>query len=86
MSTALLIATASFFLGPRGRVRAVLQDDLVTTPMLLLPELLVLAALFFWLWRVKRPAGFASLGLRSVRRGRGVGHVAADLGRSPLRS
>jgi uncharacterized membrane protein len=61
MSLALLIATASFFLGPRGRVRAVLPDALVTTPLLALPELLVLAALFFWLWRVKRPARIASV-------------------------
>lgn len=55
MTLALLIATASFFLGPRGRVRAVLPDALVTTPVLMLPVLVVLAALFYWLWRVKRP-------------------------------
>lgn len=61
MSLALLIATASFFLGPRGRVRAVLPDALVTTPLLLLPELVVLAVLFFWLWRVKRPARATSV-------------------------
>jgi uncharacterized membrane protein len=60
MSLALLIATASFFLGPRGRVRAVLPDALVTTPLLAIPELLVLAALFYWLWRVKKPASRAS--------------------------
>ena len=72
MSVALLIATASFFLGPRGRVRAVLPDALVTTPLLVLPELLVLAALFVWLWRVKRPARIAS-----VPDGRMVGSTAA---------
>jgi uncharacterized membrane protein len=64
MSLALLIATASFFLGPRGRVRAVLPDALVTTPVLVLPVLLVLAAMFIWLWRVKKPAKIASVVLR----------------------
>jgi hypothetical protein len=60
MSLALLIATASFFLGPRGRVRAVLPDAIVTTPLLAIPELLVLTVLFYWLWRLKKPASRAS--------------------------
>jgi hypothetical protein len=64
MSLALLIAAASFFLGPRGCVQAVVPDALVTTPMLVLPELLVLTALFYWLWRVKKPASIASFVLR----------------------
>jgi uncharacterized membrane protein len=77
MSVALLIATASFFLGPRGRVQAVLPDALVTTPVLVLPELVVLAALFFWLWRVKRPAGIVSVrrrGLPSTSAQRAAAH------------
>jgi hypothetical protein len=61
MSVALLIANASFFLGPRGRVRAVLPDALVKTPLLAIPELVVLAALFYWLWRVKRRRRTASV-------------------------
>ncbi len=54
MCLALWIATASFFLGPRARVEAVLPDVLVRTPLLAMPVLAVLAAMFYWLWRTKR--------------------------------
>ncbi|MGE3401534.1 MAG: hypothetical protein AB7K63_03035 [Vicinamibacterales bacterium] len=52
MSLAMLIATMSFFLGPRGRVEAVLPDVLATTPVLMLPVLAVLLTMFSWLYRV----------------------------------
>src|SRR5688572_1669921 len=54
MCLALWIATASFFLGPRARVEAVLPDVLVRTPLLIIPVLAVLAVMFYSLWRTKR--------------------------------
>jgi hypothetical protein len=53
MSLALLIATMSFFLGPRARVQAVLPDVLVTTWILVLPVLAVLLSMLAWIYRMK---------------------------------
>ena len=57
MCMALWIATASFFLGPSRRVKLVLPDALVITPVLAIPVLLVLATMGYWLWRLRRPTG-----------------------------
>jgi hypothetical protein len=67
MSVALLIATASFFLGPRDRVRAVLPDAIVTTPLLMVPVLMVLGVMLIWLWRVKKTAGIYRVNPTGVR-------------------
>jgi uncharacterized membrane protein len=56
ISLALTIAMASFFLGPRERVQAVLPDALVRTQFLVLPVLAVVGTMFYWLWRVRTRA------------------------------
>ncbi len=50
MCVALLIAAISLFLGQPGVFPAPLRGSL----LLFVPELLVLGALFFWLWRLRR--------------------------------
>jgi uncharacterized membrane protein len=52
MCFALFIATASFF-SIRARVAKILPEPFTTPPMRTLPILLVFAAMFYWLWRVR---------------------------------
>jgi hypothetical protein len=52
MCMALWIATASFF-SIRARVAAVLPAPFATPALRALPVLLVLVAMFYWLWRVR---------------------------------
>jgi len=49
MSTALLIAAFSFFLGQAK----VIPKPIRTLPLLMIPPMVVLAALVYWLWRVR---------------------------------
>jgi uncharacterized membrane protein len=53
MCWALWIATSSFFLGPRARVAKIIPEPLLVPALLPLPVLLVLAAMLYWLWRVR---------------------------------
>jgi hypothetical protein len=49
MCLGLVIAAASFFLGPPGRV-----PEMIRIPALLpVPVVVPLAAMFYWLWRVR---------------------------------
>jgi hypothetical protein len=49
MCTALLIAAFSFFLGQAK----VIPKPIRIVPLLLIPPLIVLGALLYWLWRVR---------------------------------
>ena len=51
---ALFIAAGSFF-SIRERVAKILPEPFTTAPMRLLPILLVFGAMFYWLWKVRRP-------------------------------
>lgn len=53
MCFALFIAVGSFF-SIRARVAKVLPEPFTTAPMRVLPILLVFAAMFYWLWKVRR--------------------------------
>jgi uncharacterized membrane protein len=53
MCFALFIAVGSFF-SIRARVAKILPEPFTTAPMRMLPILLVFAAMFYWLWRVRR--------------------------------
>ena len=53
MCFALFIAAGSFF-SLRERVAQILPEPFTTGPMRALPILLVFAAMFYWLWRVRR--------------------------------
>jgi uncharacterized membrane protein len=55
MCLALLIATISFF-SIRSRVARVIPDNLVSPAVQVAPIVLVLVALVYWLWRVRRTA------------------------------
>ena len=55
MCFAFFIATASFF-SIRSRVVTVIPDNLVSPAVQVAPILLVLAALVYWLWRVRKVA------------------------------
>jgi len=55
MCFALFIAAGSFF-SIRERVAKILPEPFTTGPMRALPILLLFAAMFYWLWRVRRPA------------------------------
>ena len=50
MCTALLIAAFSFFLGQAK----VIPKPIRIYPLLVIPPLLVLGAMVYWLWRVRR--------------------------------
>lgn len=63
MCFALFIAASSFF-SIRARVAKVLPAPLTTAPMRTLPILLVLVAMFYWLWRVRRTGVAARLTVR----------------------
>ena len=54
MCFALFIAAGSFF-SIRERVARILPEPFTTAPMRMLPILLVFVAMFYWLWRVRRP-------------------------------
>ena len=49
MSTALLIAAFSFFIGQAK----VIPKPIRITPLLLIPPLVVLVTMLYWLWRVR---------------------------------
>jgi uncharacterized membrane protein len=53
MCMALWITTASFF-SIRARVAAIFPAAVVSPALQILPVLLVLVAMFYWLWRVRR--------------------------------
>ena len=52
MCFALFIAAGSFF-SVRERVAKILPEAFTTVPMRVLPILLLFAAMFYWLWRVR---------------------------------
>jgi hypothetical protein len=52
MCFALFIAAGSFF-SIRARVATILPEPFTTGPMRALPILLVFAAMFYWLWRLR---------------------------------
>jgi hypothetical protein len=52
MCFALFIAAGSFF-SIRERVAKILPEPFTTAPMRVLPILLLFAAMFYWLWRVR---------------------------------
>jgi hypothetical protein len=54
MCFALFIAAGSFF-SIRERVARILPEFFTSVPMRMLPILLVFVAMFYWLWRVRRP-------------------------------
>jgi hypothetical protein len=54
MCFALFIAAGSFF-SIRQRVAKILPEPFTTAPMRALPILLIFAAMFYWLWKVRRP-------------------------------
>jgi hypothetical protein len=54
MCFALFIAAGSFF-SIRERVAKILPEPFTTGPMRALPILLLFGAMFYWLWRVRRP-------------------------------
>jgi sorbitol-specific phosphotransferase system component IIC len=54
MCFALFIATGSFF-SIRHRVAKILPEPFTTGPMRALPIVLLFGAMFYWLWRVRRP-------------------------------
>jgi hypothetical protein len=53
MCFALFIAAGSFF-SIRERVATILPEPFTTGPMRALPILLLLGAMLYWLWRVRR--------------------------------
>ena len=52
MCFALFIAAGSFF-SIRSRVAKILPEPFLSAPMRILPILLVFAAMFFWIWRLR---------------------------------
>jgi len=60
MCFALFIAAGSFF-SIRARVAKILPEPFTTAPMRMLPILLVFAAMFYWLWRVRGRRGLPVL-------------------------
>ena len=55
MCFALFIAAGSFF-SIRERVAKILPEPFTSGPMRALPFLLLFGAMFYWLWKVRRPA------------------------------
>ena len=53
MCFALFVAAGSFF-SVRERVAKILPEPFASGPMRLLPILLIFAAMFYWLWKVRR--------------------------------
>ncbi|HKW47421.1 MAG TPA: hypothetical protein VJN70_08245 [Gemmatimonadaceae bacterium] len=60
MSTALLIAAFSFFLGQAK----VIPKPIRIVPLLIIPPLIVLAVLLYWLWRVRFRRGLRGMIVR----------------------
>jgi hypothetical protein len=60
MCFALFIAAGSFF-SIRQRVAKILPEPFLNWPMRMLPILLVFAAMFYWLWKVRRRVAKATL-------------------------
>ena len=60
MCFALLIAAASFF-SIRERVVKILPEPFGSVPMRILPIALIVAAMFYWLWKVRRRNAIATL-------------------------
>jgi len=58
MCFALFIAAGSFF-SIRHRVAKILPEPFTTGPMRALPIVLLFGAMFYWLWRVRRPLAVA---------------------------
>jgi len=58
MCFALFIAAGSFF-SIRHRVAKILPEPFTTGPMRALPIVLLFGAMFYWLWRVRRPLAAA---------------------------
>ena len=56
MCFALFIAAGSFF-SIRARVAKILPEPFLSAPMRALPVVLVFAAMFYWLWRVRNRGG-----------------------------
>jgi len=83
MCFALFVAAASFF-SIRERVARILPEPFTTGPMRALPILVLLGAMLYWLWRVRR-LGSISEGLRlsSVSSSRGQ-HQIPRHGRSDV--
>jgi uncharacterized membrane protein len=54
MCFALFIAAGSFF-SVRERVARILPEPFTAAPIRMLPILLIFGAMFYWLWRVRRP-------------------------------
>jgi len=63
MSTALLIAAFSFFLGQAK----VIPKPIRIFPLLMVPPLIVLAVMFYWLWRIRARRVLRGLVLVQVR-------------------
>lgn len=63
MSTALLIAAFSFFLGQQGTMPAFMRGS----PLLFAPPLIVLATMTFWIFRVRFSAALGLAGSADVR-------------------
>jgi uncharacterized membrane protein len=63
MSTALLIAAFSFFLGQQGSIPAFVRGS----PLLYLPPLAVLAAMIFWIFRARFSKAFRQIQPRRPR-------------------
>jgi len=63
MSTALLIAAFSFFLGQAK----VIPKPIRIYPLLMVPPLIVLAVMLYWLWRVRARRALRGLVIVQVR-------------------
>ena len=59
MCFALFIAAGSFF-SIRSRVAKILPEPFLSAPMRILPILLVFAAMFFWIWRLRSRKNLAA--------------------------
>jgi hypothetical protein len=60
MCFAMWIAAASFFWGPRGRV----PEAIRIPPLLAIAVLIPIAAMVYWLWRLRLKGTLASLAVR----------------------
>lgn len=67
MCYALWIASASFFQGPRARVAAILPEPLLHPLLLAVPTVLVLAAMIYWLLRIRKGSLTRIVSLRRTR-------------------
>jgi hypothetical protein len=84
MCFALFIAAGSFF-SVRERVAKILPEPFTTAPMRALPILLLFAAMFYWLWRVRGRRRLPALRGFGVSPGAPVETGMALRGESPRR-